>query len=130
MIGTIIFIIVVILSILQDFKNEDTQTCINEKQHIAYITLIHHIIASFLLFGWIITPLWAPKLYLIVLPITVVYWFVVGYCHITRYVNKTCDWEKTKYFNDLTYNIKQQRKEPYLYVIGALAAIYRIKTGK
>lgn len=130
MIGTIIFIIIVIISIVQDFTNKETQACIDENKHIALINLIHHIFANFILFGWIITPIWAPKLYLIVLTFTVLYWAVVGYCHFTRYVNRTCKWDKSKYFNDITYNMKQSKKEAYLYVLGALMAIYRIKTGK
>ena len=130
MIGTIIFIIIVILSIAQDFANKETQTCIDENRHIALINLIHHIFANFILFGWIITPIWAPKLYLIVLSLTLIYWAVVGYCHVTRYVNKTCGWDKSMYFNDITYGMKQSRKEAYLYILGALGAIYRIKNEK
>lgn len=128
-IGTIIFIIIVLISIIQDFANKETQACIDENRHIAIINLLHHLFATFILFGWIITPIWAPKLYIIILTLTVIYWIIVGYCHVTRYVNRTCHWDRSKYFNDITYGIKQNRKEAYLYALGALAAIYRIKSG-
>jgi hypothetical protein len=73
-----------------------------------------------------ITPIWVVKLYLILLILTVIYWGTVGYCHVTKYVNKTCNWDKSKYFNDITYTLKQTGKEWILYILGAILAIYRL----
>ena len=126
MLGTIIFIIIFLLSTIQDLTNKDTRRCIDLNSHIAIITILHHLFSNFILFGWIITPLWIVKLYLIALILTVIYWAIVGYCHISRYVNRTCQWNQNKYFNDLTYQLKQTKKERYLYLAGATMALYRI----
>ena len=126
MIGTAIFVIIVLISIIQDFVNKETRQCIDNHKHIAIITIIHHLFANFILFGWMITPIWVVKLYLILLILTVIYWGTVGYCHVTKYVNKTCKWDRSKYFNDLTYAVKASKKEWILYIVGAILAIYRL----
>lgn len=126
MLGTILFIIIFLISTIQDLQDKETSKCIDMNRHIAVITILHHLFSNFILFGWMITPLWIVKLYLITLLLTVIYWGIVGYCHVSRYVNKTCKWDKEKYFNDLTYQIKQSRKEAYLYIFGGLLALYRI----
>lgn len=128
MLGNILFISILTVSILRDLTNKDTKHCIKKNRKMYGITILHHLFSVFIHFGWMLSPISLVYIYLISALSMLIYWFIYGFCHVTKYVNKTCEWDKDKYFNDLTYDLKVSNKVSayMLYLIGIAIALYRV----
>jgi hypothetical protein len=126
MLGVYIFISLLLISLIRDIRDEKTRECMSANKKILPITLIHHFFSIFVLFGWLLSPISLVKIYAIVTLSTIVYWGVFGFCHVSKYVNKTCGWDKDKYFNDIVSELKSSSKESIFYLLGLTVAFLRI----
>ena len=128
--GTTIFVILILLSLVNDLSSQETVECVKKHKHILLITILHHIFSVYIIFGWMITPIWVTKIYLASIISLIIYWSITGYCHVTKYVNEKCEWDDNKKFNDLIIPLKEKNYDAYVYLACISVALYRITTHK
>ena len=133
MTGTIIFLLVVIISIVKDLMNKDIRKCINLHRQIPIYLTPYNFLIVFLLFGWMLSPLWAVKLHLGVLILVLVYRVMSKYLsnakepaeYAADYVNHTCD--ESYSLNFIEGSLKRTGVEWIFYTLALVATIWRIK---
>lgn len=134
MVGTVIFLLVVIISIVKDLMNKDIRKCINLHRQISLVITLYSFLIVFLLFGWMLSPLWAVKLHLGVLILVLVYRVVSKYLSNTKggvseytadYVNHTCGGAYS--LNFIEDCLKSTGVEWIFYTLALVATIWRIR---
>ena len=101
-----IFLIILSLDIYVDFRRAQTLQCIKSNTNVAYMLLFHHIISTFLLYGWLIDIKPVLLFHIFVVFSTVIYWlFNRNLCDITVYINEKCGWKKDTPFKDILETI-------------------------
>ena len=104
----IIFIIIIgIIFYLNDYttgKNTLYKNCENPYTTQLYL-FIHHLISSFLIFGWFLTSdKFILKLHIVtVIIVMIVQYIYNGYCPITYIINKNCNINQNIILKDFLY---------------------------
>ena len=114
-----IFLFLILIQLIIDFTSSETRKCLkgpNSKEVIAML-LFHHILSTFLLYGWLLPNKKLLVIYILSALIMIAEWNILGYCRLTKYVNIRCgDTNNTKYFRDLLW--KLGTKEKVLFSVG------------
>ena len=114
-----IFLFLILIQLIIDFTSSETRKCLkgpNSKEVIAML-LFHHILSTFLLYGWLLPNKKLLVIYILSALIMIAEWNILGYCSLTKYVNIRCgDTNNTKYFRDLLW--KLGTKEKVLFSVG------------
>ena len=138
---TYIFFILFLTETMWDlfFKN-DTIHCISNitglyKIKIILLFIVHHLLSTFLIFGWIINSRIITILYLVSLVIVIGSWQIYdGLCYLTVMQNDMCGSNKKKPFNHFFQLMKideNQKNKKYYYgilIIGITVSLYKLFT--
>lgn len=89
----IIFIFLILISFFNDLKLEKTKRCVSMNKQVLFILFFHHVISIYGLFGWMLSSLNLVRLYVISIPVLILYWIIVKDCQISVYTNQICKWE-------------------------------------
>lgn len=101
-----LFFFLTCLEIGIDFFHPHTQTCIKHKGlHLAVILLVHHVIGSFLMYGWLLPNKNLLFLFIILNALVLLEWLVHRHNRLTRYVNQQCDWKPDTPLRDLMWKL-------------------------
>jgi len=125
----ILFILFFVLNIIYDLCSSKTTTCIEKKNKIFLLVLIHHIFCVFLYFGWIFDNEYILFIYLVSVFITVSLWICTGACYLTKLTNDQCGWEEHTKFNGLLHcfnNITKIKIHFPILLIGSIVAFWKI----
>jgi hypothetical protein len=131
---TIYFIYYFLLDTIFDIFSHHTTTCITNHPHILLILILHHLISSFLLVGWLFNYKSILLLHIFVVIGTIIYWRRnENLCGLTTYVNNICGWDHEKPFHDLLDIIGLKRLKAwneighYIFIlVGACISLYKI----
>lgn len=127
--GDIIFIILVFISFFNDLRLEKTKQCVSMNKKVLFILLFHHIISIYGLFGWMLSSLNLVRLYVIAIPILILYWFIVKDCQLSIYTNQVCKWENDYKFYHILKPFGASSNILYiLAIVGFIIAFKRIST--
>jgi hypothetical protein len=125
--GDVIFLLLVLISFLNDLKLEKTKQCVKMNNKVLFILFFHHIISIYGLFGWMLSSLNLVRLYVISIPILILYWFIVKDCQISVYTNQLCKWDSDYKFNHIFKPFGVSSNILYiLAIIGFIIAFKRI----
>jgi hypothetical protein len=130
-----IFYFIVLLELIIDATNSQTNMCMRRNLNATLLIILHHISNSFLLYGWIINNHIASALHIIVVLFTILHWrFNRNRCALTVKVNQQCGWDENKPFHDILDAIGLKRlpawNEIWHYVfiaVGAGISMFRVK---
>jgi hypothetical protein len=121
------------------FKN-DTIHCMSNitglhKIKLILLFIVHHLLSTFLIFGWIINSRIITILYLVSLVIVIGSWQIYdGLCYLTVMQNDMCGSNKKKPFNHFFQLMKideNQKNKKYYYgilIIGITVSLYKLFT--
>jgi len=134
----IFFILFVIETVWDLFFKEDTVHCIYDKTGLRRLKVIiliigHHLLSTFLTFGWIMNSKIVIILYLLSIFIVFSSWKVYnGLCYFTVMQNDMCGCDKKKPFNHLLQLMKfteTQKNKKYYYgiiILGIVVSVYKL----
>ena len=135
-----IFWYFVFFSFFIEWMHEDIHECINNTQFplsVLFLLGIHHIINTFVLFGWLYDHLFFLLLYISSPFIAWFHWNNNnGMCQFSIEVNKNCGWEDSKMLNDILKVLNLKNREDMsltsnLYVVfvlfGMIKSMMKIK---
>jgi hypothetical protein len=128
----LLFTIIIILNVIYDFSSsEKTSVCIERKNKIFLLLLIHHIFCVFLYFGWIFDNKYVLMLYIASVFVTVSHWICSGTCYLKKLTNDECDWDEHTKFNDLfncfnMYTKTQIKIQFPILLIGSIIAFWKL----
>ena len=102
----VLFILIAIAEIAVDFSHPHTITCVKHKGlHIALFLIFHHLLSSFMLYGWILPNKKLLFLFIIANLTMLLEWIVNGNCRLSVYANNVCGWKSDTPFRDLMWKI-------------------------
>jgi hypothetical protein len=102
--GNALFIIIAISEIAIDFSHPHTVNCIKHKGlHIFLVLLFHHLLTSFMMYGWLLHNKKLLFLFIIANAMMLLEWFVHRRCRLTAYSNNVCGWKSDTPFRDLMW---------------------------
>lgn len=102
----ILFIFIAIAEIVIDFSHPHTAKCIKHKGlHIVLFLIFHHLLSSFMLYGWILPNKKLLFLFIIANLMMLLEWIVHGHCRLTAYANDQCGWKPDTPFRDLMWQL-------------------------
>jgi hypothetical protein len=100
----ILFILIAILEIGIDFAHPHTVSCVKHKGlHIFLVLLFHHLLSSFMMYGWLLPNKKLLFLFIIANLMMLLEWAVYRRCRITTYANNVCGWKSDTPFRDLMW---------------------------
>ena len=114
-----IFLFLIVIQFVIDFTSDETRKCLKgpNSKEVFVVLLFHHVLSTFLLYGWLLPNKKLLVLYIISFLFMFAQWEIYGYCVLTKYVNIRCgDTNNTKYFRDLLW--KLGTKEKVVFSIG------------
>jgi len=114
-----IFLFLIVIQIVIDFTSSETRKCLKgpNSKEVIVILLFHHVLSTFLLYGWLLPNKKLLILYILSVLMMFAEWEIYGYCRLTKFVNIRCDdANSTLYFRDLLW--KLGTKEKILFSIG------------
>jgi hypothetical protein len=123
---TDLFLLLTCLEIGIDLFHPKTQECIQHKGlHLVIILLVHHLIGSFMLYGWLLPNKNLLLLFIIVNALVLVEWKIHRRSKFTEYVNHQCDWKPDTPLRDMMYwlglkDVKIGGLELHVLMAGAL----------
>jgi hypothetical protein len=104
--GDALFIIIAIAEIAIDFLHPHTISCVKHKGlHIFLFLLFHHLIASFMMYGWLLPNKKLLFLFIIANLMMLMEWMIHGHCRLTAYANNVCGWKSNTPFRDLMWKL-------------------------
>ena len=100
----VLFILIAIAEIAVDFSHPHTVSCVKHKGlHVFLVLIFHHLLSSFMLYGWILPNKKLLFLFIIANIAMLLEWIVYGHCRLTRYANNVCGWKSDTPFRDLMW---------------------------
>ena len=101
-----LFILIAISEIAVDFSHPHTITCVKHKGlHIVLFLIFHHLLSSFMLYGWILPNKKLLFLFIIANITMLLEWIIHGHCRLSVYANNVCGWKSDTLFRDLMWKI-------------------------
>lgn len=101
-----LFLFLTLLEIGIDFFHPHTQTCIKHKGlHLVMILIVHHLIGSFLLYGWLLPNKKLLFLFITLNALVLLEWLIYRRNHLTQYINQQCDWKPDTPLRDLMWKL-------------------------
>jgi len=101
-----LFIAIAIGEIAIDFAHPHTVSCIKHKGlHIVLFLLFHHLLSSFMMYGWLLPNKKLLFLFIIVNALMLVEWFVHRRSYLTTHLNNQCGWKSDTPFRDLMWGL-------------------------
>ena len=99
-----LFILIAISEIGIDFAHPHTVSCIKHKGlHIVLFLIFHHLLSSFMLYGWLLPNKKLLFLFIIANLMMLLEWIVHRRCRLTTYANNVCGWKSDTPFRDLMW---------------------------
>jgi len=99
-----LFILIAISEIGIDFAHPHTVSCIKHKGlHIVLFLIFHHLLSSFMLYGWLLPNKKLLFLFIIANITMLLEWIIHGRCRLTAYANNVCGWKSDTPFRDLMW---------------------------
>lgn len=99
-----LFILIAISEIGIDFAHPHTVSCVKHKGlHIVLVLLFHHLLSSFMMYGWLLPNKRLLFLFIIANLMMLLEWAVYRRCRITTYANNVCGWKSDTPFRDLMW---------------------------
>jgi len=99
-----LFIFIAILEIGIDFAHPHTVSCVKHKGlHIFLVLLFHHLLSSFMMYGWLLPNKRLLFLFIIANLMMLLEWAVYRHCRLTTYANNVCGWKSDTPFRDLMW---------------------------
>lgn len=92
------------LNLIIDFSSSPTRRCLShpcKAKHVIPLLVFHHLLSTFLLFGWLIPDRRVLILFLIANACMLLEWWVFGYCRLTRLLNQVCGQTLSLPFRDI-----------------------------
>jgi hypothetical protein len=100
----VLFIVIAISEIGIDFAHPHTVSCIKHKGlHIALVLLFHHLLSSFMMYGWLLPNRRLLFLFIIANALMLLEWIVHRHCRLTVHINNQCGWKSDTPFRDLMW---------------------------
>lgn len=130
MVGNFLYLLISVLSVIKDLTNKDIRRCIDVHKHISLLITFHTLFRVFLLFGWLLTPMWVVKTHLFIFILILLYWLVfkkTATDYVTEYITKTCELDKKSQLNFIDKTLKTTSIEWLFYLLAVVASVYRIK---
>lgn len=127
----LLFTILIILNIIYDFcSSEKTGVCVERKNKIFLLVLLHHFFCVFLYFGWIFDNKYVLMIYVATVFVTVSLWICTGTCYLTKMTNEECGWDEHTKFNELLncfnrYTKAQIKIHFPILLIGSIIAVWK-----
>lgn len=104
--GDVLFILIAVAEIAIDFSHPHTVSCIRHKGlHIVLFLLFHHLLASFMMYGWLLPNKKLLFLFIIANLMMLLEWAVHRRCRLTTYANNQCGWKSNTPFRDLMWQL-------------------------
>jgi hypothetical protein len=102
--GDVLFVIIAIAELAIDFSHPHTIRCVKHKGlHIVLFLVFHHLIASFMMYGWLLPNKKLLFLFIIGNIMMLMEWIVNRRCRLTVYANNMCQWKSNTPFRDLVW---------------------------
>ena len=138
--NTYIFFVLFLIETIWDlFFRKDTVQCIStittgvRRLKVVILIILHHLLSTFLTFGWIMNNKTIIILYLVSLMGVIASWQITdGLCWITVLQNNMCGYNKKKPFNHLLQLMKideNQSNKKYYYgiiIIGIVVSFFKL----
>jgi uncharacterized membrane protein len=116
----LIFLIIVITELWIDFHSAETRNCIRDKEKERYaiigMLIFHHLIASFMTYGWMLPNKLLLVLFMVSCSMMLLEWYTYKKCRFTVYVNHKCGHHEREKFRDLFWKLGLKRVQPVLTV--------------
>jgi hypothetical protein len=111
-----LFLLVLLIELYIDFSSKEFNECLSKLKKSAYrkviaMSFFHHIIATFMMYGWLLPNKTLLFLFVIACLMMLTEWYRFGYCRLTSYVNEKCG--QSGNFRDLLW--KLGFKQIYMY---------------
>ena len=104
--GDALFIAIAIYEIAIDFAHPHTISCVKHKGlHTVLFLVFHHLLASFMMYGWLLPNKKLLFLFIIANLMMLLEWFVHRRCRLTAYTNNQCGWKPDTPFRDLMWQL-------------------------
>lgn len=108
----LLFILFAIGEIGIDFRHPHTVSCVKHKGiHVILILIIHHLVSSFLLWGWILPNRKWLLLFVVANALVLMEWFTHRRSYLTSQLNNACGWKPETPFRDLLWWLGLKNKE-------------------